>query len=74
MLLRDQIQYVDQTPHAYLLLSVCQLITHKGHQFGERWPVAGIQGPTLTHNPIPVMEKGDEIFTDFAVVSVSRKT
>lgn len=37
----------------YLLLSVCQLITHEGHQFGERWTVAGIQSPTLTHHPVP---------------------
>lgn len=37
----------------YLLLSVCQLVTHEGQQFGERWPVAGIQSPTLAHHPVP---------------------
>lgn len=50
-------QYVEVALQAYLLHSVCQLITHKGHQFGERWPVAGIQGPALTHHPVPGEEE-----------------
>ena len=37
----------------YLLLPLCQLIERQRHQLGERWPATRIQGPALTHDPIP---------------------
>lgn len=53
---------VDILQGLYLLLSVCKLVIHKGHQFAKRWTVAGIKGPALTHHVIPA-EESPEIKT-----------
>lgn len=53
-LVRFYPQHVDLALQAYLLLSICQLVTHERHQFGERWAIVGIQVPTLAHDPVSV--------------------
>lgn len=50
---------------AHLLLSVCQLVACEGHQLWKRWPAVWIEGPALTHHPVPAGEgKSEHSCTD----------
>lgn len=41
---------------AHLLLSVCQLGAHEGHQLWESRPAAWLEGPAPAHHPVPAGE------------------